>query len=386
MGYKFHRIEENQRAVVDPHDLLHCIKTYGMPVGFLPAPVKDGIIHPDSTHFLMKDGSVTAVFTGRWIYYVNRRNEVRPITEVASYAGRTKIILNERWTEIAPWFLKLLANKQKQYGDTLFIPTTKALSFGLDQVNEYLKQKFPIGLGVLTTYPAAGAVSPVDGYLTHNLAADASWSNLRDGTGASISVSNASLVMYQLLQKGTGAGLWRNDYRAIATFDCTSIGSGQTVDSGTLTLRGTGTNVVDVPSCDVRVIGIVMASESSISSADFIAPSTTYLSDTAIADESWTVADGDNNFTLNASGRSHIKMTSGTTKFCLDYDVVIDNAEPTVADGLYSENDMHTADTANNAKNPKLVVNYSALVGMEYLQRHHNAPLIFCRKPEYRKI
>src|SRR3990167_6889493 len=105
---------------IDQNDLAFVIERFGNPRRFEAAPLsifKQGEhkgkrkINPHVSSFFMKDGRTVSVFHVKVIYYLHVNGDWRPLSEVTTYHGNRKLILNNKWEQIEPWYLRWLMKR-----------------------------------------------------------------------------------------------------------------------------------------------------------------------------------------------------------------------------------------------------------------------------------
>jgi len=196
-----------------------------------------------------------------------------------------------------------------------------------------------------TVYPAAGANTPVDGYV-HN--SGAVYSTVRDAaTGADANVDG---VNYAVQHYKTGSTY--HIVRASILFDTSSIPDTDTKDSATYNFY-----VVNFGSPDAQSNSLVqssIAATNNITTADYDAFGTTKGA-TDILDSDMTIG-AYNVFTLNATGLGWIDVTGITY---LGHRAAEDIAGTAPAGVNFI--DISAADTAGTTQDPKLVVEHTGV-------------------------
>ncbi len=240
----------------------------------------------------------------------------------------------------------------------------------LEQTLDVKEQKFgdqniqegKVGNTTLTTYPNAGTGSaPIDGDGGLGGVYDQTFSNLRSTTADDHDDTATSRNIGYLKASAT-TDQFENLKRSKFGFDTSSIGT-DSIDSATLSLyinsvtTGLGSTDIDI------VEGNVPASESDLANGDFDISdfgSTRFATGKDISSLSTSAY---NNYTLNASGESHINK-SGNTWFgaLLKWDVD-NNFTGTWASGQNTSANASMADTTGTTQDPKLVVEHSVVGG-----------------------
>ena len=202
------------------------------------------------------------------------------------------------------------------------------------------------GFSTLTAYPDANVeTTTVDGWIRNT---NASWATCRSGATGDLSDSSSGTSI--LVKAATGYVIsW-----SIFLFDTSSLTSGATINSATLSIAGSGTDFGE--NADVGTIHIISsspASNTNIVDGDFDQRGTTNFGSIAVASFVTTV-NTYNDFTLNASGLANISKTS-ISKFGATHSNDLNNSTPTGANAVQSL----FADTAGTTSDPKLVVTYT---------------------------
>ena len=209
-----------------------------------------------------------------------------------------------------------------------------------------------------TYFPAAGANSPVDGYVNRN-AVDEVWADIRTGAGnASSDTATGGFDLY--FQASASIDQWRWMSRAIFLFNTASIGS-DVVDSAIFSIWG-HTSKIDNFSQSVSIASSTPANNDALVDADYGQIGTTkFATDITIA--SWNIS-GYNAFTLNAVGIAAIN-TGGITKFGAGLSGDIGDVEPTWSSLTAVGVRPRFADQSGTSEDPKLVVVHSEAVSAE---------------------
>jgi hypothetical protein len=228
-----------------------------------------------------------------------------------------------------------------------------------------------LGFDTLTAYPDAHTeTSTFDGNVPYYASTGDTWANMiaaATGDASRMNDSSPSYNMYYAICH-TPSPKWRQLYRGIATFDTSAIGGTSTVDSATFSFWGSYKSDSSVPwAMAVHMCSVTTASNTAISADDYGNFESTSFGNIAYASVSIT---GYNDISLNASGLANINKT-GISKFGSKCANDINATAPTFS--AYEESIIQAASaedtTANNGKDPKLVVVYT--VGApEFLQKH----------------
>lgn len=220
-------------------------------------------------------------------------------------------------------------------------------------------EKGKVGQTTSTFYPAAGANSPVDGYIRGQNSSDLGWNAVHDltdnGPSGLVDVTATTIngaLIYYFSSNGSV-----QIHRGFILFDTAALGT-DTIDSATVTVNVTtattqgGGGGANHKFC---VFQSNPASNNNLVSEDFDQVGS-IDSPTKGSDE-LTIATGTQVFTLNATGRGWIDgagITKLGTRNKWDYDdVSFPNYSKSYA--IYN-----SADAAGTTQDPKLVVEHSA--------------------------
>lgn len=210
-------------------------------------------------------------------------------------------------------------------------------------------------------FPAAGANSPVDGYVARDIRGTGSetFSTIRTSAG-NFSNETDAFQTIPFLESSTTTNEFDALYRDIICWDTSSIGGGNTVDTATASLATEApiakTNGLGEP--DIYCVGATPASTSDLVDADYGQVQFTSFANITYAN--WSAVDGTyNDFTLNADGRANISLT-GISRFgfILSWDLT-GTFGGTWASNVSSYFKHSYADTAGTSVDPKLVVTYT---------------------------
>lgn len=145
-------------------------------------------------------------------------------------------------------------------------------------------------------------------------------------------------------------------FRAFLTFDTTSLPDSATVDSAVLSVYGISASGIN----DVGVKTANPSSPTSIATGDWTTVGTSFIS-TTIDTVSFSTS-AYNDFTFNASGRSHVNLT-GVTEVA----VVLQVESGTFGSGNEGVT-FSSADTSGTSQDPELEVTYTAGVDFSFGQ------------------
>jgi RHS repeat-associated protein len=216
-----------------------------------------------------------------------------------------------------------------------------------------------VGNTTTTVYPAAGATSPVDGWVRLNLSLGAgqTWSTMRGAaTGGLAGVSETSQVYYNNEADNT-SGNWRVIQRSPFLFNTASIPDADTITQATLSLYGVSKlNTLNATAnqSHLHVVASTPASNSNVTVNDY-----NDFGTTDFGSVTWTSfsTSSYNNIILNASGRAAISKTS-VTKFGTRSGADLDNDQPTwgSTNRVYIEG--YYADQTGTTNDPKLIIQH----------------------------
>jgi len=207
-----------------------------------------------------------------------------------------------------------------------------------------------------TFYPAAGANSPVDGRVGRG--GNETFSNKRNNTTGTYTTVTGASASSPSLYSIASTDIYSALARTIFGFDTSILGS-DTITSATLSIRGIGGKSTGLGDTNFEIVSASPASPSNITNSDYnIANfgSTAFSSGVTIGGMSIAAY---TNFTLNASGISHINKT-GNTFFggLLGFD--FNNSAPTWVASSFTGIDVAFAETSGTINDPKLVVEHEA--------------------------
>ena len=205
------------------------------------------------------------------------------------------------------------------------------------------KPSWNLGFDTLTAFPAAGANSPVDGYVGNDDAVYATCHDAATGVGVSATTADDNVAWHRLLVTYT-------IQRGIFLFDTSSLGLNTTISAAVFSIYGTGsTDTADNE--NAVCVSSSPAANDALTTADYDQLGTTSFGTVDIG--SWSAV-AYNDFTLNANGIANISKTS-ISKFGTRTSGDIANSAPT-NNGNRAQG--YFADQAGTANDPKLVVTY----------------------------
>lgn len=325
------------KGTIDSNDLAHFVRLGGDPIAAMPCPRGgNGVINPHVTRFFNRDGSVTDIFHIKPIYYEALDHSWRPMSEVATYHGNTKIILKTDWARrmTMRYFLWLMKRQ-------LLFPGKELLIEGL-----VIQPRHMVFNTTDTYYPDPHAESTtVDGSAAYD---DASYSTARNaatGENAEDSISGDTGVQHS---KYSGIYYIR---RMFWLFDTSSIPDGDTISAATLSYYQTDTGNGADSGHTVAIVSSTPASNTAIVAADY-----DMVGSTSFGSGSYTgTANTYHDFSLNSSGISNISKT-GVSKFGGRGTEDISNTAPT---GL-NQGTINRAEATGTTTDPKLAVTHAS--------------------------
>lgn len=212
------------------------------------------------------------------------------------------------------------------------------------------------GFDTLTAYPDASVETDTfDGYLQYG-AVTVLWATGHDATAASSVVDTGSYGNCAQIYTRTTTNYFRTWVRGEFLFKTSAIGAG-TLSAATFSLMPTGGYENLYTPAYVDITSLATVSNTGGSANDYNDLGTTSFGQIRCTATTGQYAD----VTLSADGRSNI-VKDGISKFGTWLDKDRANTAPTWVSGVYSSLGVYFADdtTANNGKDPKLVVTYSA--------------------------
>jgi hypothetical protein len=212
-------------------------------------------------------------------------------------------------------------------------------------------------MSTLTTFPVAGANSPVDGYIGIG-GQDSTLSTILSANGNTAANIDAGNTL-PWLQASATTNQFQSIYYGIYLFDTSSLGSSANITSATFSLfstAGAGLST-GLGTCPIHVAGAVVANSASLAGGDY--QNTPHVSFGSV---SWATATQPSQYidwTLNASGIANINKT-GISQFSTQLEWEINNNfTGTWASSAVTRGDFYFADQTGTANDPKLVVNYT---------------------------
>lgn len=300
---------------------------------------------------------------------------VRFLLGVEKMGHRLKGITVEKITPYSVRYVVNIKGNKVKFKEQFFtrpeyaIKTAKFLSFfipftSVPYPSGNLQFNFRFGYTTLTTY-SNGSSDPVDGY-SYNLTTTSSFSTLRGGNGNGSS-NGSSCDSY--LHNNNNNTQWQILVRGKYCFDTSSIATGNTISSATLSLYPRKTAADDFNCANALYIVAAGGNATTCANGDYQAIGSTSFGSKSYA--SWNNS-GYNDISLNASGISAINKGTGARsnfagRFTADYD---GTTSPTnVAGDKYSGYYIVSASTGSNK--PRLVVEHTAIVGPANLKSYN---------------
>lgn len=211
------------------------------------------------------------------------------------------------------------------------------------------------GFDTLTAYPDAHPeTDTVDGVIEYT-SSGVSWATMHDASsGGSVYDQNTS-GDFVIIYSASVSSQWRNLRRSFFLFNTSALGSEATISAATFSFYQYSMGVTDFGTTTINLVASTPASNTGLVADDY-----DQLGTTSFGTKSGT-SSGYNGITLNASGISNISKT-GISKFGCRSEWDRADSRPTWEKNLISSESCYFADdtTANNGKDPKLVVTYTA--------------------------
>jgi len=346
---KSHRVVEN--------DLSH-VQRIGLDVsGWIPdVRGEGGKINPHLTRFVSDDQYVDVLHI-KPIYYENRAGHWRPMEEICSYHGNTRIELNDNWRLAHPRFIKWLTSRQRLFGKELLLPTP--FGFIPSAYQDYVRPTVNVGLTTTTEYPNAGAgTAPMDATTQSDRVID-TWDVAHDDTVGTAfqSTYNTAVDMQARIRTEITSNDWHSLYRASTGFDTSAVSS-DTISSAVYSLYVLSVDN-DFSGGEVGVDFHSPNSESTLVRTDYINARWASVDQATRKTIAGLSTSAYMDFTLNATGEGNIN-TSGNTYFGIRIGRDIDDSAPTWAATSNSRVTMSSADETGTGQDPVIVIIHSA--------------------------
>ena len=228
-----------------------------------------------------------------------------------------------------------------------------------------------IGNTTTTVYPDADTESTsVDGqvYRDESGSGGVAWSTLRGSAGNNSGDSGVTIDFF--LRAGTSANQWDRMNRVVTLFDVSSIDSGDTIDSATLSYYFQSTAFQDNFDLSIAIVEPTPASNTALANSDYDIANWSATRLASDLDVSSISQDAYNDFSLNATGLGIISTATagdGIANFGGRYDADADDSEPTYANQS-AQARIVSADTSGTTQDPKLVIEHSGAGAGEEVQ------------------
>lgn len=353
--------------VVDKPTYQYAKQKFPNIIGWVPRiHADDGRPYFNTTQFVCADGRMVSVFSIKPVYYEALGGFWRPLSEITTYHGNKKIVLNEKWRLATPRFVDWLQKRQTLFGEKLLLPTP----FGMSPYQNIVRPTVSIGLTTTTVYPDPNPeTTTVDGYTESG---NAAWATARTTGNAAVDSLNRMYVGFD----GRGSTCFLR--RVFTYFDTSSISSGDAISSATYSIyRRGGVGLVN-DGLDyltvVQVQGNNVVSDTALNALDHNDCGDAIDNPTEGIDtgDRYDISSGSTgvyvNYTLNSTGIGWIAKsgeakpsgaTSGITYLGIREGHDIENSNP-----LSTTNDnqveFDSADETGTSNDPKLVVEHSA--------------------------
>lgn len=246
-----------------------------------------------------------------------------------------------------------------------------------------------VGTTTSTYFPDAGNGNTTCDNSPINTGSSSSFSTIRNGAGTGLGGSGVNLNLGDI-EMTTTTDQFDQIVRSIMTFDTSSIADTDSIDSGTLSLAGNGSDPNNTlsPAQAIAIGGATPAANNNIVAADYAQVGSTRYADADITTVAWDPVDGHyNTWTLNAAGLAAISVT-GISKFCTRMKADMDNAAPTWASNGRENVIARSADQTGTTSDPKLVIVHTAVVRTDeaHAGPRITAPVVFNRRPDVAAI
>lgn len=225
--------------------------------------------------------------------------------------------------------------------------------------------KFNLGFDTLTTYPASGANSPVDGTVERS-SVDESFATIRAGAGTAASDTGDDSGDYPALVSSTTSNQFQSMRRGIYLFDTSTLTSLAEISNATISVYGNASNTKNnqMGSEDWHWCASTPAANNTLATSDYGNLGTTSFGSITYA--SFTGGQY-NDTTLNASGLAAISKTS-ISKFGSRLSNDINGSFTGIwGSSLTDAFRPVFADHTGTSQDPKLVVTYIMPGGFIYM-------------------
>lgn len=227
-------------------------------------------------------------------------------------------------------------------------------------VNRLRMPLLNVGFDSLTAFPAAGANSPVDGYVGFG-SADIAFSSVRAQAGNTAAVSDTANNL-PWLGASTTTNQFATTFLAIFLFDTSAITASPPVITATLSIFGSASRLTGLGDATNHIIACNPAATNNLVNGDYNTMTYTAQSDTNFNSAAWSEV-AYNDFPFNSTGLGNISKT-GISKFAMCFNWHLNNSFTGVwASGAITRSGCTFADQTGTTSDPKLVVTYGVGVG-----------------------
>jgi hypothetical protein len=215
------------------------------------------------------------------------------------------------------------------------------------------------GGAVTTVYPDPHPESATTDGTTRRVASAATWATIRGAAGTGGAAANSVNNPHWIARVGGGSPGWSRLQRGWFSYDTSSLGDGDTIDGGVLSLYDAG-SVNSTNGTSVVITGIgTLASATDVVSGDHVNRGSTSQSDTTFSLSAFD-SGGYNDFVLNSTGLGNISKTGVSGPFNLLSSADRDgDTEP----GSSAGDDWITcayAEETGTSSDPKLVITHTS--------------------------
>ena len=208
-----------------------------------------------------------------------------------------------------------------------------------------------------TFYPDPSVeVTSVDGFVSYFRGSGMTWAEVQSQATSNGGDDNGS-YLYIWLRADSLTDKYDDIDRSLAGFDTSSIDDTHAIDSGTLRVNPFIGISSTLGSYDLSLVSSSPASNTAVVSGDIDSFGSIKLA-TDMANATWTAGTGNQTFTLNAAGLTHIDNT-GVTNFGIRFEPDAANVEPTWITGKQLKVGLKSAETFGTGDDPQLVVEHS---------------------------
>lgn len=215
-------------------------------------------------------------------------------------------------------------------------------------------------MATLIVYPAAGTVSPVDGYVRNDDAGTAVWSTIRGATSGETADATATSfgIGFSIYSSGVANGYLQLG-RGFLLFDTSSLPDDCTVDAAVLSTYGLSKfNDWTTIDASVHIAAANPASDAALVSNDFDNISRTSFGNIAYASLANSAY---NDITFNASGLAAVNLT-GLSRFSMQFGADLNDTAPTHELNKQLRYNARLADNTGTSQDPMLTITYTEAV------------------------